>query len=288
MAARDRPMNAGREFVSLTPYDMEAMLLTVEGSLKIYKRFQFFLWSQGSLHRFLPHETLVCAWGDVASNRFQFEVFTQNQDHETAVQNMLKPVDGFMGRMVNEWRRRGGVPCSMGHEISDGAVRDLARHLHEHGFSGGALGHGAKEITGDGGSFFLFLNVPPATGRTTPDAYMAELLMPYLHMALHRMVATEKENGEHAVVPEAVLSGREMGVLRLVRDGKTNHEIAQILDISPLTVKNHVQNILRKLKANNRAQAVAKGINSNLFTRSGDSLASGVPMPEARLEPFGD
>jgi DNA-binding CsgD family transcriptional regulator len=54
-------------------------------------------------------------------------------------------------------------------------------------------------------------------------------------------------------------------VLNWVREGKTNQEIAQILDISPLTVKNHVQKILRKLKVTNRAQAVARGIAARLI-----------------------
>ena len=40
--------------------------------------------------------------------------------------------------------------------------------------------------------------------------------------------------------------------------GKTNWEISSILGISPLTVKNHVQNILRKLDVQNRGQAAIK------------------------------
>jgi DNA-binding CsgD family transcriptional regulator len=46
--------------------------------------------------------------------------------------------------------------------------------------------------------------------------------------------------------------------LHWVKNGKTNNEIGQILGISAPTVKNHVQNIMRKLNVNNRAQAVGK------------------------------
>jgi DNA-binding CsgD family transcriptional regulator len=45
-----------------------------------------------------------------------------------------------------------------------------------------------------------------------------------------------------------------------VYEGKSNIEIGMILGISGLTVKNHVQNILRKLNVQNRTQAVAKGM----------------------------
>jgi DNA-binding CsgD family transcriptional regulator len=50
-----------------------------------------------------------------------------------------------------------------------------------------------------------------------------------------------------------------------MREGKTNAEIAEVLAISPLTVKNHVQRILRKLDAANRAQAVGLAIQRNLL-----------------------
>lgn len=43
-----------------------------------------------------------------------------------------------------------------------------------------------------------------------------------------------------------------------IRNGKTNSEVGQILDISIFTVKNHLQRIFKKLNVSNRAQAVAK------------------------------
>jgi DNA-binding NarL/FixJ family response regulator len=52
------------------------------------------------------------------------------------------------------------------------------------------------------------------------------------------------------------LSRRELDVLELVADGRTNKEIAANLDISNQTVKNHVSSILRKLAVNDRTQAV--------------------------------
>lgn len=52
------------------------------------------------------------------------------------------------------------------------------------------------------------------------------------------------------------LSPRELQVLELVAAGRTNKEIALLLDISNQTVKNHVSSILRKLAVNDRTQAV--------------------------------
>jgi len=56
------------------------------------------------------------------------------------------------------------------------------------------------------------------------------------------------------------ITAREQEILRWVYFGKSNFEIGAILDISPLTVKNHVQKILRKLDVVNRAQAVGKAL----------------------------
>ena len=52
-----------------------------------------------------------------------------------------------------------------------------------------------------------------------------------------------------------LLSAREAQVLGEVRQGRTNREIAQKLGISPTTVNKHVQQVLKKLKVRNRAQA---------------------------------
>jgi len=52
----------------------------------------------------------------------------------------------------------------------------------------------------------------------------------------------------------------EQEILKWIHVGKSNIEIGTILAISPLTVKNHVQKILRKLNVQNRTQAVGKAL----------------------------
>jgi LuxR family transcriptional regulator, maltose regulon positive regulatory protein len=54
------------------------------------------------------------------------------------------------------------------------------------------------------------------------------------------------------------LSDREMDVLRLLADGKSNQEIADALVVALDTVKKHVSHILGKLQATSRTQAVAR------------------------------
>jgi DNA-binding NarL/FixJ family response regulator len=58
----------------------------------------------------------------------------------------------------------------------------------------------------------------------------------------------------------AQLSKREIEILRLMAEGKQNKEIAQVLCISPQTVKNHISNILTKLQIENRIQAAVYAV----------------------------
>jgi two-component system invasion response regulator UvrY len=63
-----------------------------------------------------------------------------------------------------------------------------------------------------------------------------------------------------AAAPEAVLSLRERRVAMELARGLQTEEIAELLCISPHTVRTHVRNIKRKLGARTSAQAVALAI----------------------------
>ena len=60
------------------------------------------------------------------------------------------------------------------------------------------------------------------------------------------------------VPPEAVLSSREIQILKLVADGMTNREIAETLFLSRYTVECHVKNIYRKLAVPSRTKAISE------------------------------
>jgi DNA-binding CsgD family transcriptional regulator len=77
-----------------------------------------------------------------------------------------------------------------------------------------------------------------------------------------RAISARHEPGSKAV-PMGVLSQltrREIEVLDMMSSGATNAAIGEALIISEVTVKSHVQHILRKLRAANRAEASARYI----------------------------
>ncbi len=61
---------------------------------------------------------------------------------------------------------------------------------------------------------------------------------------------------ENEELPPPVLTSRELEVLRLMAQSKSNRDIAETLFISENTVKNHVRNILEKLHLHSRMEAV--------------------------------
>ncbi|MGK7917809.1 MAG: LuxR C-terminal-related transcriptional regulator [Prochloraceae cyanobacterium] len=58
----------------------------------------------------------------------------------------------------------------------------------------------------------------------------------------------------HKFQNSASISQRELQIIELVSTGLTNQEIAQKLEISKRTVDNHLSNILRKTKTENRVE----------------------------------
>lgn len=78
-------------------------------------------------------------------------------------------------------------------------------------------------------------------------------------------IRTTKSAGDDAAAPGLEdLSARELDVLRLIAQGMENSEIAERLNISRRTAKNHVSNILAKLGLPSRVQAAVYAVRRGL------------------------
>jgi DNA-binding CsgD family transcriptional regulator len=108
-------------------------------------------------------------------------------------------------------------------------------------------------------SLFTFACRPGSVGPR--QTYLAQLLAPALHAAWVRtQLQATASTAAHPSGGPSVLTVRELDILKWIYLGKSNFEIGAILKISPLTVKNHVQKILRKLNVVNRTQAIGKSL----------------------------
>ena len=84
------------------------------------------------------------------------------------------------------------------------------------------------------------------------------------HLGELRQVAAAMNNRQVMDDDQIPFTQRETQVLRHVALGLSNREIGQSLDISVETVKEHVQNILRKLAVNDRTQAAVWAVRKGL------------------------
>ena len=66
-------------------------------------------------------------------------------------------------------------------------------------------------------------------------------------------------------IPDNDLTARELEVLALMVEGLNNTQIATQLTVSPSTIKSHVSNILAKLGANSRTEAVTLALRNQLL-----------------------
>jgi DNA-binding CsgD family transcriptional regulator len=84
------------------------------------------------------------------------------------------------------------------------------------------------------------------------DRRVLELLLPHLRQFLRAA-----RRRVPPTVGADVLTPRERAVLVHVANGRTNGEVAQLLGISPLTVRKHLENVYEKLDVHTRTAAVA-------------------------------
>ena len=85
-----------------------------------------------------------------------------------------------------------------------------------------------------------------------------------LHPLIAKKLLTELSRPAEGPQTEDPLTERELEVIRLVAQGKSNQEIAESLVISEATVRTHVSNILSKLHLASRTQAALYALREGL------------------------
>jgi len=116
-----------------------------------------------------------------------------------------------------------------------------------------------------GANGYVLKNAPPAELIATIRQVAAGSTV--LGPAVAETIATEfRADPEEQRVRRllAVLSERELEVLRFVADGQSNAEIGKRLFIREGTVKNHMTHILRKLEVDDRTQAAILAVKYGL------------------------
>ena len=118
-----------------------------------------------------------------------------------------------------------------------------------------------------GASGFLLKSAPPQQLIDGVRAAFAgdALLAPEITRRLLDRFIRRPPPGRHIPPELAELTARELDVLRLIAEGRSNAEIAAALYLSEATIKTHVNHILTKLRLRDRVQAVALAYRTGLM-----------------------
>ena len=244
--------------VTLSHEERQFLVDIIDASMRVLKRHHFFSWTQGVVQSLVPHEILVCGISsgyEQSMRMFRFSGSpTFSDEHFSAV---CEPEAGLMRQMMGRWEVT-SLPCLIGGTSQDlaceqGWIDLLQRHELRN-----AAAHGIRGADGTIKSYYCFARVPePFSPRLT---YILRILVPFMDATLSRVLAQEEREGSSPTRTPHTITGRETQILRRIKDGHTNIQIAALLEISPHTVKNHVRKILSKLGVQTRAQATAKAI----------------------------
>lgn len=263
----------------------EAIVRAAESALQVCRRYQFFVWSQSYLNRLIPHQLAVCGSYDRGTRELAFNVFNTTSVDAGLLDALGDARSPLMRRLQQAWLEARCKPTELdtAEALNDIDLQDarqalLAADLGVLMFHGISRPDRPQEIE----SFFIFAAPGPSEfARCGP---LLELLIPHAHGAWRRVQSVERGSTASGMpAPPALKPGgvtqREREILSWLREGKSNQQIADELGISALTVKNHVQKILRKLNSANRAQAVAQAISMQLLDRSAVAAPRFAPEP---------
>jgi transcriptional regulator EpsA len=238
---------------------IESIVLNLDASLRVHARAHFFSWTQGLLQSLIRHELLICTLCHGKPPAFRADGFSMTTPDPSTFSDLFLRDAAVAPTLLKAWEDRRYQPvifdCTPSTPLGNGAfVRELERLG-----ANQLLVHGVHDADGRAISLFVFACRPASVGSR--QAYLAQLLAPSLHAAWVRtQLQRRAETGSERAQGGSVLTVRELDILKWIYLGKSNFEIGAILKISPLTVKNHVQKILRKLNVVNRTQAIGKAL----------------------------
>ncbi len=230
--------------------ELQVLFEIIEACHDVEHRDDFLRWVYPGFQQLLPHGHFACGIGSTPEN------FVLCRLNVNFPEDYLQQVIGEDGRLTSplaRWWVESKVPQYTDLEAitpEDGVPRQWVQAARRHGFRN-LVGHGMADIKSKAASYFALANVDRWSGR---EAALLEILVPHMHLALVNLA------DELPKVEPVRLSPREREVLAWIKEGKSNEEIGMILGISPGTVKVHVKNILAKLDATTRTQAVAKAL----------------------------
>lgn len=231
-------------------------------SLRVRRHHQLFLWLQGELQAFVPHQVLVSAWGDFATRNLTLDVVSALPGVRTEQLAHCR-IDSLLQQLFAIWVAGGREPAIVRAADVLGSIGACACPMHAalRGLRS-ILVHGVRDERGGHDSLYVAMHSRAIGGERAPEHVLAlvDLLIPQIDVAFRRVAAFKfgAPSGQARHGDRSDLSSREQEVLEWICQGKANADIGAGLGISAFTVKNHLRSIFRKLGVRSRFEAAHK------------------------------
>jgi len=250
--------------LGLDPLQEAKLVRVLCESRLIQRRTELIGWLQGDVRRMLPHQILVAAWGDFTRWNIKCDVVSAIPAVRSVPLGRC-PAEEFIRNSYRRWVRGGKEPLLL--DAAEAAPQALPCNCPLHlaiSQMRSLLVHGVCDKLSGCDSLYLFLDSRSRAELYAQRGFVAltHLLVCQIDQAWRRVAAVQLDDLP-AAQPAArtrplSLSDREREILSRLARGSTNSDIAQALEISLFTVKNHLKRIFRKIGVTNRTQAAAR------------------------------
>lgn len=198
---------------------------------------------EGSFRSVLPHGSMLCGIGGVSRQGSHIRKIL-SVDYPLEYFDPLTDEDGRLDSpLMKRWRETLEPQLFQSGRDDHLYPDDWVRLFNKYDLRN-TIAHGVLDLGGVFSSFFIFSRIPGEVGAQ--QAFLMKLL-----------TTVDDYQGRLGKSKKA-LSERQRDILHWLEEGKTNWEIAKILDLSELNVKYHIDQIFLKLEVRSRAHAVAR------------------------------
>jgi transcriptional regulator EpsA len=237
---------------SLSPEQVERYARIICEWMAVRRHYDLFLWLQGEIQHYLPHEILLAAWGDFHSNIIRHDIVSALIGVRTQYSDVTS-LSPLLQGLYNRWVELGRAP----YELSVGETGLLLEEralqcplgLASQGMQS-ILIHGISDKRGQHDCLYVIFGSRKKFASSSFSAF--NILLPFLDSALGKIdpLPFHDQHGQPLSKPRGTgLSRRETEIMNWIKEGKTTSEIAAILGTSTFTVTSHLRNLFKKLAA---------------------------------------
>ncbi|NQW93472.1 MAG: hypothetical protein HQ446_05490 [Polaromonas sp.] len=239
------------------PVSFDDLLTALATARDVHTVTDLFMWARGALWAAIPHDVLLCSVRDAQGRLIFSDALHSEPLSRRVINDLLDPVHGLLFRLQAFCRQYQLSHVQLNADGSNDELMDEDLKTNWTELQLGAVWFADAGAMAVHGSVCFALAGPRVAERRA----WLPMIAGALHMTLLRVAANAQPVATTdpllSNARESALTVRQQEILKWVRQGKSNPEIASIIGLSPFTVKNHLKIIYQKLDVSNRVQAVA-------------------------------